>query len=259
MLVEVSVRCLATDFLVTVASRKKVTFCSLFWCLTLVALEDLPDDTELFAVPRKFILSIENSNLHNLIAKDQFPPGPWLQLMLTMIYEFLRGERSDWYPYFAILPHHFDTPMFWSETELQELQGSEITNMIGKDAAEESIRQHLLPVMLQNPQHFPGLPADEPAASAAVLELAHRMGSLIKAYAFDIANEDDEDEKAEGEDGYITDEEDGQPPAKGMVPFADLLNANADLNNVCPSTHLGNTMQLADFTRHDSSMKTTTS
>lgn len=152
--------------------------------------------------------------------------------MLVMIYEHLRGADSPWSAYFAVLPTHFDSPMFWSEDELAELQGSEIVHMVGKASAEDAILEHLAPVIRQHSQHFPGVPAEEDAANKMVLTLAHRMGSLIKAYAFDIATDDDGEEK-EGEDGYVTDEEESQQPPKGMVPYADLLNADADRNNVC--------------------------
>ena len=52
------------------------------------------------------------------------------------------------------------------------------------------------------------------------------------AYAFDIEkSEDDDDEGDANDESYMTDDEDEQLP-KGMVPLADLLNADADRNNV---------------------------
>lgn len=153
--------------------------------------------------------------------------------MLVMIYEYLQGERSAWSAYFRVLPTRFDTLMFWSESELAELQASAVVDKIGKQGAEESILEMVAPIVRANPALFPpvgGLPSyDGPQGERAILELAHMMGSLIMAYAFDI--EKPEDEEEDGEDGYVTDEEDELP--KGMVPLADLLNADADRNNVC--------------------------
>jgi SET domain-containing protein 6 len=59
------------------------------------------------------------------------------------------------------------------------------------------------------------------------------MGSLIMAYAFDIekSETEEEDDVDENDESYMTDDEDEQLP-KGMVPLADLLNADADRNNV---------------------------
>jgi SET domain-containing protein 6 len=54
------------------------------------------------------------------------------------------------------------------------------------------------------------------------------MGSLIMAYAFDI--EPATSRKDVDEDGFAEEEEDEALP-KGMIPLADMLNADADRNN----------------------------
>lgn len=156
--------------------------------------------------------------------------------MLVMLYEYLQGSKSRWAPYFRVLPTRFDTLMFWSPAELNELQASAIVEKIGKQGAEKSILQSIAPIVMANPPLFPpvnGLASYEgDAGTAALLELAHMMGSLIMAYAFDIEKaEDDEDEPENPDDSYMTDDEEEQLP-KGMVPLADLLNADADRNNV---------------------------
>ncbi|KAL1863818.1 Ribosomal lysine N-methyltransferase 4 [Paecilomyces lecythidis] len=198
-----------------------------------VAKTEISDGEELFAIPRDIVLTVQNSNLRDqLPQREEFENlGPWLSLMLVMIYEYLQGERSAWSAYFRVLPTRFDTLMFWSKFELAELQASAVVDKIGKQGAEESILEMVAPIVRVNPALFPpvgGLPSyDGPQGERAILELAHMMGSLIMAYAFDI--EKPEDEEEDGEDGYVTDEEDELP--KGMVPLADLLNADADRNN----------------------------
>lgn len=59
------------------------------------------------------------------------------------------------------------------------------------------------------------------------------MGSLILAYSFDIEKDEDNSSKS-GEDGFVTDDDDEDENllTKGMVPMADMLNADADRNNV---------------------------
>lgn len=156
--------------------------------------------------------------------------------MLVMLYEYLQGSQSKWAPYFRVLPTRFDTLMFWSEAELRELQASAIVDKIGKQGAEESILESIVPIVRANPALFPAINGlasfDGDAGSAALLELAHMMGSLIMAYAFDIEKAEDDDEDPENPDeSYMTDDEEEQLP-KGMVPLADLLNADADRNNV---------------------------
>lgn len=156
--------------------------------------------------------------------------------MLVMIYEFLKGTSSKWAPYFQILPTSFDTLMFWSPAELNELQASAIVDKIGKQGADESILESIAPIVRANPTLFPPVGQissyEGDHGAAALLELAHMMGSLIMAYAFDIEKaEDDDEENEDPDESYMTDDEEEQLP-KGMVPLADLLNADADRNNV---------------------------
>jgi SET domain-containing protein 6 len=150
-----------------------------------------------------------------------------------MLYEYHNGSASNWAPYFAVLPTEFNTLMFWSEDELAELQASAVVNKIGKEGADEMFTEQLLPVIEEFAEIvFSG---DERAKERAKemrspenLELMHKMGSLIMAYAFDVEpatpNKDVDDE------GFAEEEEDAALP-KGMVPLADMLNADADRCN----------------------------
>lgn len=206
-----------------------------------MARTNISEGEELFSIPRSLILAVQNSELKTLLPQDVEALGPWLSLMLVMIYEYLQGPQSRWSPYFRVLPTRFDTLMFWSPAELAELQASAIVDKIGKQGADESILDSIAPIMRANPNLFP--PVNElssyegDAGAATLLELAHVMGSLIMAYAFDIEKAEEDDDEAEGSnDGYMTDDEEEQL-SKGMVPLADLLNADADRNNVSTSDH----------------------
>jgi N-lysine methyltransferase SETD6 len=175
---------------------------------------------------------VENSYLNDVLPEELNDLGPWLSLVVVMIYEYSLGDRSRWKPYFQVLPSNFDTLMFWSDEELSELQASAVIEKIGKQGAEQDILKIILPFVQAHPDLFPpiyGAPSyDTDAGAQVLLGLAHRMGSLIMAYAFDI--EKSEDAESDGEDGFLTDDEEQLP--KGMVPLADLLNADADRNNV---------------------------
>jgi SET domain-containing protein 6 len=59
------------------------------------------------------------------------------------------------------------------------------------------------------------------------------MGSTIMSYAFDLDNE--EEQSDDEEEGWIEDRE-GQT-LLGMVPMADILNANAEFNVSCYSRY----------------------
>lgn len=194
-------------------------------------------DESLFSIPRKLVLDTQNSALHQLLDISLDDIGHWNALILVMLYEFLQKEESRWHPYFLILPNEFNTLMFWSPTELAELQGSAIVPKVGKADADKAILRDIAPVVRANPVLFP--PPNnswiDVSGEQDLLHLAHVMSSLVMAYAFDIEKEEEVEEDDDGveqseEEGYVTDQEDDPP--KGMIPLADMLNADGDLNNV---------------------------
>jgi hypothetical protein len=143
-----------------------------------------------------------------------------------MLYEYLQGDASRWKPYFDILPTTFDTPIFWTEAELQELKGTCLTSeKIGKKESDDMLRTRIIPVVLENASIFYAEGAPQ-LSEEELLTLAHRIGSTIMAYAFDLDNK--EEQSDDEEDGWVEDH-DGQTML-GMVPMADVLNANADFN-----------------------------
>ena len=145
-----------------------------------------------------------------------------------MMYEYLLGGQSQWKPYLEVLPESFDTPMFWTEEEVSHLQASSTVKKIGKSDAEEMFRTLLLPAIRANADVF-GTGANY--SDDELIRLAHRMGSTIMAYAFDLENE--EAEENDEEDGWVEDR-DGKS-MMGMVPMADILNADAEFNVSLPT------------------------
>jgi SET domain-containing protein 6 len=199
-----------------------------------VATQDIEEDELLFRIPRSSILCVENSILANEVPKATFEYlGPWLSLILVMLYEYQNGSASNWAPYFSVLPTEFNTLMFWEEDELDELQASAVREKIGKSSADDMFRNQLVPIIREiAPLFFSGddkaSERAEQMASPQGLELMHKMGTLIMAYAFDI--EPTNQHRDVDEEGYASEDEDEALP-KGMVPLADMLNANADRNN----------------------------
>ena len=115
--------------------------------------------------------------------------------------------------------------MFWSEDELKELRGSKVLDKIGKKEAEAGWKQTIIPIMQQYASDF--VVNDHLDVTKELISLCHTAGSLIMAYAFDIDR--DLEGGSEGQDGLQEDDEEN--PLKGMVPFADMLNADATRNN----------------------------
>lgn len=179
---------------------------------------------------------MENSDLSQKIPHIFEELDPWLSLILVLIYEHLQGHNSRWKTYFDILPTQFDTLMFWEDVELEELQGSAVRQKIGKESADVMFRESILPVIRQQETlFFP--PGSAQVSEEHMMALAHRMGSTIMAYAFDL--EKSESQVEVDEDGYATEDEDEMLP-KGMVPMADMLNSNAIFNVCCLSPGLWN-------------------
>ncbi|KAH0537842.1 hypothetical protein FGG08_005455 [Glutinoglossum americanum] len=209
------------------------------------AVGDIAEDEVLFTIPRSAVLCAENSDLKSKMISKDIPDikvqsvfeSSWMELIVVMIYEFLQGANSRWKPYFDILPNEFNSLMFWSKGELEELRGSTVLEKIGRESTDLGFCESLVPVLKDFPELFRCLPymrgstaTLEPTLSDdEIITLAHRMGSTIMAYAFDLEKVSDEDPEGDDE-GFVSDDEDEVMP-KGMVPLADMLNADADRNN----------------------------
>ncbi|KAI5461715.1 SET domain protein [Mariannaea sp. PMI_226] len=204
----------------------------------IIALQDIEPETTLFTIPRKGIINTETSELPKKLPdvfdlnkvsdededEETVPPmDSWSSLILVMIYEYLQGTKSSWKSYFDVLPSSFETPMFWPEEDLDQLQSSHMRSKVGKADAEDMFRGRLLPVIRNNSELFS---ASKSMSDDQLIEIAHRMGSTIMAYAFDL-EKDDEAEEDEA-DGWVEDR-DGKS-LMGMVPMADILNADAEFN-----------------------------
>ncbi|KXT03454.1 hypothetical protein AC578_1630 [Pseudocercospora eumusae] len=190
-----------------------------------VATEDLAEDEELFSIPRTSILTTETSDLPTAISQDL--NDPWLSLILAMVYEYLRGTESPFNPYFDVLPENFDTLMFWTDDELQHLKGSAVVEKIGKEGADTKFSEQLIPIIAQHTDIF----KTGSRSNHELLALCHRMGSTIMAYAFDLEKPTSDQSTENVEEWEEDEEEEEEILPKGMIPLADMLNANADSNN----------------------------
>lgn len=191
----------------------------------LVATQDLSEDEELFSIPRASILTNETTDLPANLRKEL--DHPWLSLILVMVHEYLKGTKSSWYPYFNLLPETFDSLMFWSDEELLSLKGSAVVDKIGKESADSTFTEQLIPLIAQHANIFQtvGRSNDE------LLSLCHRMGSTIMAYAFDLEKPEPSQPPNQHDSEEWEEEESAISLPKGMIPLADMLNANADHNN----------------------------
>jgi len=219
----------------------------------IIATADIPAETDLFTIPRSTIISAETSELAKRLpelfreptdvgstqeddgdeALDSLPtelPASWLNLILILLYESFHHSTSKWLPYLRILPStpsQFDTLMFWADAELGELQASTIPSKIGKHSADTMFKERIIPIVKKHANVF--YPPDATRLSDEdLLQNCHIIGSLIMSYAFDLQPDEDEDPEDENQDGWIEDQ--SKPSTMGMVPMADMLNADAEFN-----------------------------
>ncbi|KAI0745272.1 SET domain-containing protein [Earliella scabrosa] len=170
-----------------------------------IALKDIPEAHTLFAIPRNLTLSTRTSSLPTLMGKAWKEYGlheGWVGLILCMMWEESKGAESKWSAYLAALPDKFDTPMFWSEDDLKELQGTAVVDKIGRDDAERDFHNKLLPAVKSRPDLFP----EDKLKQSFSVERYHLNGSRILSRSFHVEewkgehtenSDDDEDEEEE--------------------------------------------------------------
>lgn len=188
-----------------------------------VAKDDIEEGEDLFNIPNPSILTVETSSMP--VDLKNALDDPWLSLILAMVWEARQGQKSKWRSYFDVLPEKFDTLMYWPEEELEYLKDSAILEKIGKASANRTFTEQLIPVVRQHEAIFDASALDDDE----LLKLFHRMGSTIMAYAFDLENA--ASRPTANDDGWEEDSDADEILPKGMVPLADMLNADADLNN----------------------------
>ncbi|KAI0339982.1 SET domain-containing protein [Trametopsis cervina] len=233
-----------------------------------VALRDLPAGHTLFSIPRNLTLSTRTSLLPSKIGTHAWKQHGlhvgWAGLILCIMWEEAQGTESKWDGYLAILPSKFDTPMFWTAAELEELMGTAVVDKVGKSDAEKDYYAKVVPVIQSRPDLFPA----ELHAKHYTLERYHVMGSRILSRSFQVSkwegetqNDNDEEEDVDapdanksvdsaamdvdetpedgdaggGEDSEGADDDDdesGDDPADvALVPMADMLNARYGSEN----------------------------
>ncbi|KAJ8596569.1 SET domain-containing protein [Rhizopogon salebrosus TDB-379] len=234
-----------------------------------IALKDIPEGSTIFTLPRSLTLSTRTSNLPSAFGVEAWRKynlhKGWVGLILCIMWEEAHGNEGKWYAYLASLPTHFDTPIFWSDEELQELQGTAVVDKIGRVEAECDYHEKMIPAIKTRPDLFPTKKID----TWYTLHRYHITGNRILSRSFqverwkgDVKQEDSDEhedvpedsiedtqantsigsamdidgtgdgDEALGEESSDSDDEDIDDSSEvSMVPMADLLNARYDSEN----------------------------
>lgn len=256
----------------------------------LVALSAISENDRLFTIPRSMLMNLGTSGLQAACERAEQEKAPreglswsdifergWCALILMLMWEHWRASTQEassgmaWGPYFGIMPSQFSTPMFWTQEQLEILQGTDIQDKIARAEAEEDYRTYVRPYIEQYPHVFVG--ADVSKAHEVIdkyypMDMYHRMGSSILSRSFHVkrdlrhaepdeadissapaevaverampreeeGDEVDHDESAEIEvdEDEESDEDENDEDIRdiSMVPMADMLNAKFGSENV---------------------------
>ncbi|EFJ49228.1 Rubisco large subunit N-methyltransferase [Volvox carteri f. nagariensis] len=98
----------------------------------LIASTDAQQGDVLFSVPDSAWLSAESVK-KAAVGKLAAAAGlePWLQIALQLVADRFGSTKSELSAYAASIPEDLDTPLLWSEDELQELQGTQVLQTLG--------------------------------------------------------------------------------------------------------------------------------
>ncbi|KAF8554242.1 SET domain-containing protein [Imleria badia] len=171
----------------------------------------------------------------------------WVGLILCMMWEDAWAHESDvmgrggqghddiqtkWGPYVRTLPITFDTPMFWSAGELEELQGTSVIEKIGRDDAERAYSEQLVPAIKTSTTLFP--PSHH--GRWYTLDAYHRAGSRILSRSFTVTRWTDGDEVEEDKAGD-----------------SEVVGSDADeIEDPHPNTSIESSMHIDDSHPHPS-------
>lgn len=114
---------------------------------SLVAVEDVDEDEELFSIAQSDVLTVQTSSLQKVKPPLLERLDSWKSLVLVVICEVGLGKESAWWKYLQILPTNFDTLIYWSSSELAELEGSAVLNKAKRDDADGSLKKSLLQII----------------------------------------------------------------------------------------------------------------
>ncbi len=159
------------------------------------AASDVDQGETLATIPKEACITVYTTELTDVLAEEELAGG--LGLVIAVWYEKGLGKASKWSEYFASMKDGEYLPIFWSEEELKQLQGTEVCGCVDQDRLdiEEDYEQHVVPLLEKYPDTFR-------IVSDTSVEAFKNAASLVASRAFAV------------------DEEHGD----GMVPLADVFN-----------------------------------
>lgn len=162
--------------------------------------------------------------MYNELKNDN--ESSWTPLIINLCYEYLKYDKSLWYPYFNILPKSLTSLIYWDDNELQLLNGSSVLDKIGKSDIISEFTDRVKPIIENNQEIFKN-------HDQYTVDLFIWMGSLILSRSFNVydwnpnKNNDESEDEEDDDDNEVSQSVDDV----SMIPMADILNAKSDQSN----------------------------
>ena len=174
------------------------------------ARRDIADgDVVVRSIPKRACLSARTSSCAPQLRAERLGGG--LALNIAIMHERSLGELSAWHGYFAVLPDRGERtlPMFWPESALRALRGTELAAHVAADAVSlrEDYDEHVVEGLCVS---FPEVFDPGRYRSARGFELYLEAASLAASRAFFI----------------------GDVFGEALVPVADAFNHRTDAESV---------------------------
>lgn len=162
--------------------------------LAIRALKDVKEGQDLCTIPKSACISVRTSSIADVLERERLGGG--LGLTVALLHEMSLGTESKWCEYIESMPRREYLPVFWTEAELQSLQGTELEDCAAMDreAMKEDFEVNVAPMPSKYPTRL--------RSSYFTLDNFMRAASLVASRAFGI------------------DEHHGE----AMVPLADIFN-----------------------------------
>lgn len=97
--------------------------------LGLLAHKDLYKKEQVLEIPKSMWINSETvaaSEIGRVVTGEVLLKAPWISIALFLLREKALGSSSPWSPYINILPPSTNSPLFWSQEELSQLQGTQL-------------------------------------------------------------------------------------------------------------------------------------
>ncbi|ERM94564.1 hypothetical protein AMTRI_Chr04g190680 [Amborella trichopoda] len=130
--------------------------------LGLVAKRSLSQNQVVLEVPKKLWINSDTVAASE-IGRVCGGLKPWISVALFIITEEKKKNGSPWCPYLDILPQKLDSPLYWSEEELTEIQGTQLlsTTLGVKEYVQSEFSKVEEEIILPNKHLFPSMTVDD--------------------------------------------------------------------------------------------------